>query len=278
MSTMNQVTQHAAALALALATGSAASAQVTEARLRVDGVACPFCAYNMEKRIKTLDGFAEKGKVETNLGTGVIVVPWSSNERFDPSAVRQAVKESGFTLRSIGVTASGTLPAEAAPAADMLELTDPGTGQVFRLSPAERADYAESWDALVAYASKQGAGARVSVDGVVVEDKTTGSQSWRIALERWAPTVFGAEVHMRIEGFACERCAARTMGALAELPDVIHVEADHEAGYARVWTTSTEPNLGALRQRIAELGFKATHMHAHGAGDEPHDMSAMTEK
>lgn len=263
---------------LTLTAGSTVSAQVTEARLRVDGMACPFCAYNMEKRVKTLDGFYAKSKIDTNLDTGVTVVPWSPKERFEPSAVRQAVKESGFTLRSIGVSASGVLPAKPAPAAKTLELTAPGTGQVFRLAPAERTDHKESWDEVVAYAAKSGAGARISVDGVVVEDEAKGSDSWRLVIERWAPTVFGAEVHMKIEGFACERCAARTMHALAELPDVIHIQADHEAGNARVWTTSQAPDLDALRRRIAELGFKATHMHANGAGDKPHDMSVLTGK
>lgn len=33
---------------LAMLAGSGAEAQVTEVRLRVNGVACPFCAYNME--------------------------------------------------------------------------------------------------------------------------------------------------------------------------------------------------------------------------------------
>jgi len=47
---------------------------------------------------------------------------------------------------------------------------------------------------------------------------------------------------------------------------------------ARVWTISEAPDLDALRQRIAELGFKVAHAHVIGPDDEPHDMSARTGK
>lgn len=198
------------------------------------------------------------------------MTPWSPEKVFDPAAVRQAIRESGFTLRSLSVTAKGALPRKAPAQTVGISLTAPTTGQVLQLAPSERADHRQAWDSLTTYAAGDGTGKIVEVQGVVVEEPATGSAGWRLAVQRWAPTECGAEVDMRIEGFACERCAARAMRVLAATPGVVHAEASHEQGMLRVWTTSSTPDLDALRARIAELGFQMTHAHVHQQGDQPH--------
>ncbi len=59
----------AVALLMVLAAPNLAAAAVEQVSVRIDGLACPFCAYNIEKRVKTLDG------VRRNLAaiTGAVV-------------------------------------------------------------------------------------------------------------------------------------------------------------------------------------------------------------
>lgn len=66
--------------------------------IEVDGIACPFCAYGIEKRLKKIDGVAElsvlleEGRIQLRLDEGATV----SEER-----LREAVTEAGFDARSI---------------------------------------------------------------------------------------------------------------------------------------------------------------------------------
>lgn len=66
--------------------------------IEIGGLACPFCAYGIEKRLKKIDGVAElsvlleEGKVQLKLEEGATV----SEER-----LQQAVAEAGFEARSI---------------------------------------------------------------------------------------------------------------------------------------------------------------------------------
>ena len=258
---------------LALVAGSTASAQVTQVQLHVKGMTCPFCVYNMEKRIKKIDAIDSGVKLETFLDKGLTVVPWDTSKRFDPALMTQAVKDSGFTLESIEVTASGVLSDNSSYTPDTLALTDPGTGQAFTLVAGDRADHAASWTALNAYADGAGAGKKVNITGVVMSG---ADGSWRIALERWAPTDFGAEVYLKVKGFQCEKCAARTMKTLGVFDDVIHLEADRDSGLVHVWTRSPNPDTDALSARIDTLGFQCTHADVHAKGDDTHEMSHMS--
>ncbi len=66
--------------------------------IEVDGLACPFCAYGVEKRLKKIDGVAElsvllkEGTVQLKLKEGATV----SEER-----LQKAVADAGFEARSI---------------------------------------------------------------------------------------------------------------------------------------------------------------------------------
>lgn len=63
----------------------------------VDGLACPFCAYGLEKKLKKLDGVADiyvdmdKGKTDIKLKEGATL----SEEK-----IKKAVEDAGFTVRS----------------------------------------------------------------------------------------------------------------------------------------------------------------------------------
>lgn len=65
--------------------------------LGVDGLACPFCAYGIEKRLNKVDGVTD---VEVNVADSVVHVSLQEGKTLTEEQARQAVKEAGFTLRS----------------------------------------------------------------------------------------------------------------------------------------------------------------------------------
>jgi len=66
--------------------------------LRIDGLACPFCAYGIEKKLIRTEGVEsvafdlEKGVVKVKVGEGVV---------FTESQLKRLVGDAGFTLRSM---------------------------------------------------------------------------------------------------------------------------------------------------------------------------------
>lgn len=65
--------------------------------LEVDGLACPFCAYGVEKRLSAVDGVEN---VETDIKSGRVVVTVADGMPLSRAAAEKAVEEAGFTLRS----------------------------------------------------------------------------------------------------------------------------------------------------------------------------------
>lgn len=85
----------AIALSLVLCVSIALDAQATY-QLRVDGLACPFCAYGIEKKLNALPGVE---RLETNIKEGTVFVTMQDGATLDRAAARQAVKDAGFTLK-----------------------------------------------------------------------------------------------------------------------------------------------------------------------------------
>ncbi len=65
-------------------------------KLYVDGLACPFCAYGVEKKLR---GVAGVEKLDIDINTGVVSVTMAEGASLDEAAARQIVKDAGFTLR-----------------------------------------------------------------------------------------------------------------------------------------------------------------------------------
>ncbi len=65
-------------------------------RLYVDGLACPFCAYGVEKNILALDGVE---KLDIDMAGGFITVVMQTGRALDEETAKRAVGDSGFTLR-----------------------------------------------------------------------------------------------------------------------------------------------------------------------------------
>lgn len=93
-------------LTLALWAAPAALAEGASYRVEVAGLACPFCAYGIEKKLHALDGVE---RVDTHIKEGVVVVTLSEGATLDEATVRQAVQEAGFTLDGFGPVSEGDI-------------------------------------------------------------------------------------------------------------------------------------------------------------------------
>lgn len=63
----------------------------------VDGLACPFCAYGIEKQLQKLDGVEH---VETNIKLGQVRVQMLNGKTLERIQVEEAIEKAGFSLRS----------------------------------------------------------------------------------------------------------------------------------------------------------------------------------
>ncbi len=65
--------------------------------LQVDGLACPFCAYGIEKKLSAIDGVE---KIDVDIKEGQVIVTLADGASLSEDRARQAVKDAGFTLRA----------------------------------------------------------------------------------------------------------------------------------------------------------------------------------
>ena len=65
-------------------------------RLTVDGLACPFCAYGVEKKLGAVEGVE---KLDIDINAGVIRVTMAEETALDEATAKQAVEDASFTLR-----------------------------------------------------------------------------------------------------------------------------------------------------------------------------------
>ncbi len=65
-------------------------------RLRVDGLACPFCAYGIEKQLNRIEGVKT---VDTNIRDGMMTITMTDGATLDEATARRAIEAAGFTLR-----------------------------------------------------------------------------------------------------------------------------------------------------------------------------------
>ncbi len=84
------------ALGLMLFAATAALADSHVYKLYVDGLACPFCAYGVEKKVGGMKGVET---VEIDIENGLVAVTVADGATLDEATAKQAVDEAGFTLR-----------------------------------------------------------------------------------------------------------------------------------------------------------------------------------
>ncbi len=67
----------------------------TQYQLRVDGLACPFCAYGIEKELHRTDGVES---IDIDINAGVVTVTMAEGGTMTEAQASRIVKDAGFTL------------------------------------------------------------------------------------------------------------------------------------------------------------------------------------
>jgi len=83
---------------LALAWNTAALAASTQYQMRVDGLACPYCAYGIEKKLNKIDGVE---KIDIDLNKGLVIVNVADGVKLTEEQMTRLFKDAGFTYRSM---------------------------------------------------------------------------------------------------------------------------------------------------------------------------------
>jgi len=86
--------------------GSQTIAQVEQVDLGVDGLACPFCSYGLEKKLNEIKGVDE---VSIYIDKGIASIKGNKGESIDVDQLDPVVKDAGFTTREISVVAVGKI-------------------------------------------------------------------------------------------------------------------------------------------------------------------------
>ncbi len=69
----------------------------TTHRIGVDGLACPFCAYGVEKQLMSIPGVKS---VKVTVKSGTVIVTMQDGAKLSRGRAGQAVKDAGFSMRS----------------------------------------------------------------------------------------------------------------------------------------------------------------------------------
>ncbi len=73
----------------------------TEYELGIDGVACPFCVYGIEKQLSKLEGIE---RINTDIKNGLVLLEMKDGSTLTEESINEAVNKAGFTLRSFAQT------------------------------------------------------------------------------------------------------------------------------------------------------------------------------
>ncbi len=73
----------------------------TKYDMRVDGLACPFCAFGIEKKLKAIDGTSD---INVDLNKGVVSVNMAEGKSLSEEQMKKLFNDSGFTFRSMKTT------------------------------------------------------------------------------------------------------------------------------------------------------------------------------
>ena len=91
-------------IAFAIPAGLAVAGEKATYAIGVDGLACPFCAYGIEKQLGRIAGVET---VLTDIESGTVAVTMEEGATLEEAAATNAVEDAGFTLRSFERKAAG---------------------------------------------------------------------------------------------------------------------------------------------------------------------------
>ena len=84
--------------AAALLWSSLSLAAGTQYDLRVDGLACPFCAYGIEKKFTRTEGVES---VDIDMQKGLVIVKTAEGKTFKEDDLKTIIDDAGFTMKSM---------------------------------------------------------------------------------------------------------------------------------------------------------------------------------
>lgn len=70
----------------------------TNVEVRVDGLACPFCAYGLEKKFETVEGIEN---LKIDFKRGILSFTLKDKNVLPEEEIRKKVNEAGFTPRNV---------------------------------------------------------------------------------------------------------------------------------------------------------------------------------
>ena len=73
----------------------------TRYEMRVDGLACPFCAYGIEKKLKAVEGASD---ISVDLDKGLVIVNIAEGKELTEAQMKKLFNDAGFTYRSMKKT------------------------------------------------------------------------------------------------------------------------------------------------------------------------------
>lgn len=92
---IKHISRHAVIGLLLLAPIHGALADMNEYKIRVDGLACPFCAYGLEKKFNKIDGVKF---TNMDLDKGIVTVE-THDVKLEDEQLKKLFEDSSFTYR-----------------------------------------------------------------------------------------------------------------------------------------------------------------------------------
>lgn len=241
------ITISAVFCAVAVATStSSANADISQVRIAVDGLGCPFCVYGIEKKLKQIQGVES---VSIDLKSGLAVANLKSSKEPNLRKFPEAVKKAGFTPREPKIVVIGTV-----------RIRD---GSVILMSRQSRTEYSLSTGAN----SKVGA-ARKFQEQLAAFGKSgapvaiLGSPSWlgksgkptELVVHKVARV---AVMRFSVDGLECEKCAARLTLLIHEMIDVVSVTVNRTEGIIKIESLEGCLKSATVISIVGDAGFNA---------------------
>ena len=204
-----------------------AQADVKSLTVKVDGLACPFCAFGLEKKLKKVEG-VEKLNIDINTGEAVLNITTGTRLTFASSTegkastglvaqVQKAVEEGGFTPRDLRATVEGKVVVQNGET--WLKLS--GTEEFLVLEESSSADELR----------KLKGNQPVQVVGILHPETVP----LRFTVERIiSPESASVVRRLKISGMVCTGCVEAIQTGLEKREGVRSIQIDLESGLAEV--------------------------------------------
>ena len=202
-------------------------AGVISLTVKVDGLACPFCAYGLEKKLKKVEGVET---LQIDINSGEVILNVTSDTRLTAASgteeqasaglivqVQKAVEDGGFTPRALGATVEGQVVAQ--------------NGETrLQLSGTEESLVLEESSSVDALRKLKG-GQPVQVVGILHPE----TSPLRFTVERVISSESAGVVHrLKISGIVCTGCVEAIQAGLEKQEGVRSIQIDLESGLADI--------------------------------------------